>query len=176
MTAHYDLFDTPLGWVGALANSAGLRRTTLPRPTPDDCFALLGPEAEYAEVDSGSFRSLRTDILSLLHGSPVTFDGYAVDIEDASPFYRAAWMACRSIPMGETRSYAWLAERAGSPGASRAAGQSMARNRLPIVIPCHRVIASDGGMGGFGSGAGELDLKRWLLELESQRQPIAPSR
>ena len=106
----------------------------------------------------------------------MTFDGHPVDIEDASPFYRAAWMACRSIPMGETRSYAWLAERAGRPGASRAAGQSMARNRLPIVIPCHRVIASDGGMGGFGSGTGELELKRWLLDLESRRQPMALAR
>ena len=111
MTFRYDLFETPLGWVGALANSAGLRRTTLPRPAPDDCFALLGPEAEHAEVDPTSFRKLRTDILRLLQGSPVAFDGYAVDIEDAPPFHRAAWMACRSIPMGETRSYAWLAER-----------------------------------------------------------------
>ena len=176
MTACYDIFETPLGWVGALANSAGLRRTTLPRPTPDDCFSLLGPEAEYADVDPGNFRSLRSDILRLLHGSPVAFNGYAVDIQDASPFYRAAWMACRDIPMGETRSYAWLAARAGRPGAARAAGQSMARNRLPIVIPCHRVIASDGGMGGFGSGAGELGLKRWLLDLESSRQSTSPAR
>ena len=175
MTTWYDLFETPLGWVGILANSAGLRRTTLPRPTPDECFALLGPEAEYADVDAGSLRGLRTDILRLLHGSPVAFDGYAVDFEDASPFHRAAWMACRSIPMGETRSYAWLAERAGRPGASRAAGQSMARNRLPLVIPCHRVIASDGGMGGFGNGATELGLKRWLLDLESRHQPTSPA-
>lgn len=167
MTFRYDLFETPLGWVGALANSAGLRRTTLPRPSPDDCFELLGPEAESAEVDADSFGPLRTDILRLLQGFPVAFDGYAVDFEDAPPFHRAAWTACRSIPMGETRSYAWLAERAGSAGASRAAGQSMARNRLPIVIPCHRVIASDGGMGGFGSGAGELDLKRRLLDIEA---------
>ena len=174
MTAWYDIFETPIGWTGALATSNGLRRTTLPQSTPDECFAQLGPQAEVAQADPGWFESLRRDLLRLFGGDPVTFAGYKMDVEDASPFHRQAWTACRSIPMGETRSYAWLAERAGRAGASRAAGQSMARNRLPIVVPCHRVIASDGGMGGFGSGANQLGLKRWLLDVEAGRQPAAP--
>ena len=162
-----------MGWTGALSTSNGLRRTTLPQPTPDECLAQLGPEADGAQADPDRFESLRDDLSRLFGGDPVTFDPYEMDVEDASPFHRSAWAACRSIPMGETRSYAWLAERAGSSGASRAAGQSMARNRLPIVVPCHRVIASDGGMGGYGSGSNQLGLKRWLLEVEAGRRPVA---
>ncbi len=173
MTAWYDLFETPVGWMGVLGASDGLRRTTLPRVTPDQCLAQLGPEAAGATADPGRFRSLREDLLRLFHGHPVTFDEYEVDIRDATSFYHAAWTACRSIPLGETRSYAWLAQQAGSPGASRAAGQSMARNRLPIVVPCHRVIAGDGGMRGYGSGSSEVELKRWLLNVEAGRQPAA---
>ncbi len=94
------------------------------------------------------------------------FEAEPIDVEDASPFMQAAWGACRRIPAGETRSYKWLAEQAGRPQAPRAAGQSMARNRLPIIIPCHRVIASDGSLRGFGTGASQLGLKQRLLDLE----------
>ena len=85
----------------------------------------------------------------------------------ATPFHRQAWQACMSIPFGETRTYKWLATQAGKPKAPRAAGQSMARNRLPIVVPCHRVIAADGGLRGFGAGATQLDLKQSLLSMEA---------
>ena len=80
------------------------------------------------------------------------------------PFFRAAWEACLTIPRGETRSYAWVAAAAGSPGAFRAAGQAMARNRLAVVVPCHRVIGSDGGLHGYGGGG--LDKKAKLLNME----------
>ena len=81
----------------------------------------------------------------------------------------AAWDACRRIPPGETRSYAWLAQAAGRPLAARAAGQSMARNRLAMIIPCHRVIGSDGGLHGYGAGG--LGVKARLLDMERARRP-----
>ena len=74
------------------------------------------------------------------------------------------WQATRSIPHGETRSYAWVAARAGNPLGARAAGQALGKNPLPVVVPCHRVVAADGGLGGFTGG---LYLKRKLLALES---------
>lgn len=86
-----------------------------------------------------------------------------LDLTGYGPFQRRALLAARTIPWGETRSYQWLAEAAGSPRGARAAGQAMARNRLCLVVPCHRVVASDGGLGGFG---GRLDLKARLLWLE----------
>ncbi len=165
----YGVFETSLGWMGAVASVSGLRRTTLPQTTPDRCVQLLGRDAEGADHDPGPFAPLHDRLDLYFAGKPVSFDGQALDVDDAPPFMRRAWAECREIPYGETRSYKWLAESAGRPNAPRAAGQSMARNRLPIVIPCHRVIASDGTLGGYGSGASQLDLKRWLLDMEATK-------
>jgi O-6-methylguanine DNA methyltransferase len=90
-----------------------------------------------------------------------------LDLAGTPPFFRAAWDACRNIPPGETRSYRWLAAEAGNPLALRAAGQAMARNRFSLIIPCHRVIASDGGLGGYGGGG--LGVKAKLLQAELEQ-------
>ena len=164
---YYDIFETPLGWMGALTSSKGLRRTTLPQLSPDRCLAHLGPEADGAAIDPDRLGQLRGTLRRYFGGGGVTFRDEPIDIEDATPFLRAAWSACSSIPFGETRSYKWLAAEAGRPRALRAAGQSMARNRLPIIVPCHRVIGSDGGLGGYGRGVSQLRLKQRLLELEA---------
>ena len=102
-------------------------------------------------------------------GPSLTLASQPLDLRDAPAFQRAAWSACMSIPYGQTRPYKWLAAQAGRPNAPRAAGQSMARNRLPLVVPCHRVVASNGALHGFGKGATQLDLKQRLLDLESGR-------
>ncbi|NQU05275.1 MAG: methylated-DNA--[protein]-cysteine S-methyltransferase [Calditrichaeota bacterium] len=73
------------------------------------------------------------------------------------------WKSLVEVPFGETISYGELAKRAGSPRAARAVGAAMARNPIPILVPCHRVITSSGKLGGFGGG---LDMKRWLLRHE----------
>lgn len=78
-------------------------------------------------------------------------------------FEKRVWAAIREIPFGETRSYKWVAEKAGSPGAVRAAGQALGKNPIPIVVPCHRVIESNGSLGGYSSG---IEIKRRLLDLE----------
>ena len=98
-------------------------------------------------------------------------DGFEdVSTPDGTPFQRACWEACRRIPRGETRTYAWLAAKAGSPDAVRAAGQAMRRNPLPVVVPCHRVVASGGGIGGYagdsGPDAANVRIKRFLLAIE----------
>ncbi len=78
-------------------------------------------------------------------------------------FEKKVWLALREVPYGETRTYKWLAEKAGSPKGSRAVGQALSRNPIPIVIPCHRVIESDGSLGGYSGG---IDIKRRLLDME----------
>ena len=167
MTHYFDIFETPYGWMGAVASEKGLRRTTLPQPSPEDCAAQLGKELDGAELDSERFRSLRDKVTKYLNGEDVTLADVVIDVEDASPFHQAAWKACRTIPKGETRTYKWLATQAGKPLAPRAAGQAMARNRLALIIPCHRVVASDGSLRGFGKGASQLQLKQRLLDLEN---------
>jgi methylated-DNA-[protein]-cysteine S-methyltransferase len=82
---------------------------------------------------------------------------------DATPFARAVWQATAAIPYGETRTYGELARAAGSPGAARAVGGAMAKNPLPLVIPCHRVVGAGGRIGGFSPG---VSLKRCLLAHE----------
>jgi len=170
MSLLYDVFETPLGWVGALASTKGLRRTTLPQSSPEECIVLLGDKVNQADQDPGRFQHLNADLQHSLSGQAVGLDE-DLDLDDAAPFFKAAWEACLSIPYGHTRTYRWLAIQAGSPLAVRAAGQAMARNRLPLVVPCHRVIGSDGRLCGFGSEARQLDLKQALLNIEAGAVP-----
>jgi len=88
------------------------------------------------------------------------------------PFHLACWKACRRIPLGETVTYAKLAEMAGRPGAARAAGQAMRHNPLTIIVPCHRVISSSGNLHGYDGSTDPkhraLQIKSGLLALEQQ--------
>jgi methylated-DNA-[protein]-cysteine S-methyltransferase len=88
---------------------------------------------------------------------------------DGTSFRLRVWEALRRIPCGETRTYAGLAAELGSPGAARAVGQANRSNPVPILVPCHRVVAADGALGGYlGEAAGTgTAIKRWLLEHES---------
>ncbi len=98
-------------------------------------------------------------------GKPVKFD-LPLDLEGATHFQKAVWKAAAAIPYGQTRSYAWIAERIGRPKAARAVGQALGANPVPVIVPCHRVITSTGTLGGFSSG---LKRKEELLCLEAGR-------
>ena len=165
-TLKWDVFRTSAGWVSAVVSENGVRRMALPEPTAEEATRAVAPELDGAERDEASVAWLRRRVCAYFKGEEADLTDVPVDIADAPPFFRRAWEACRSIPAGETRSYGWLAEAAGSPGAARAAGQSMARNPAPLVIPCHRVVASDGSLHGFG-GRGGLTMKAELLALEA---------
>jgi O-6-methylguanine DNA methyltransferase len=86
-------------------------------------------------------------------------------MKNYTPFQQAVWLACMSIPEGQTRSYKWIAERIGRPGAVRAVGTALGKNPFAPTVPCHRVISSDGTLGGF-SAPGGLKAKRKLLRKE----------
>jgi len=108
-------------------------------------------------------------------GKRVSFSGIATP--KSTPFFERCWRACRTIPVGETRTYRWLATAAGSPLAIRAAGQAMRRNPLPMIVPCHRVVAAN-GLGGFSGSNNprgkELKLKAWLLQREGWIEGVQP--
>lgn len=163
---YYDIFETPAGWMGLVASDKGLKRSTLPQAFPEDCFEQLGSAVTDAIPSPKRFSDIKEKLVRYFSGEEINFADEPIDVEDASPFHQAAWHACRTIPKGETRTYKWLAEQAGNALAPRAAGQAMARNRLAIIIPCHRVIASDGSLRGFGKGRERLDLKQRLIDLE----------
>ena len=116
-----------------------------------DCRMVQVPPAKLAR-----------QIKAYLSGKPVHFN-YRLDLSSGTAFQQKVWRAMQAIPRGETRSYAWLAKKVGKPKAARAVGAACGANPVPIVVPCHRVIASDGSLGGFGGG---LAMKRRLLALE----------
>ncbi len=101
-------------------------------------------------------------LMEYFRGKEVSFD-FPLDLRFGSPFQRKVWNTLREIPYGERRSYKWVAERVGNPGAARAVGMANNKNPLPPVIPCHRVIGSDGSLTGYASG---LHVKRALLSME----------
>jgi methylated-DNA-[protein]-cysteine S-methyltransferase len=109
------------------------------------------------------------DVIELLSayaaGEPVDFSKVQVDERHLTDFGRRIVKTCRKIPRGKTRSYGELAKACGSPGAARAVGQVMAKNCYPLIVPCHRVLAASGKLGGFSAPQG-LAMKRRLLELE----------
>jgi methylated-DNA-[protein]-cysteine S-methyltransferase len=80
-------------------------------------------------------------------------------------FYQKVWQACAEIPVGEVRTYGWIARKIGRPGAARAVGQALGRNPFAPVIPCHRVVSASGKLGGY-SGPGGLRRKRLFLQKE----------
>lgn len=94
-----------------------------------------------------------------------------LDLHPASSFRRAVWQALRTIPLGSTLTYGELARRVGSPRAARAIGQACRANPIPVLIPCHRVLAAAGGLGGFSGG---LDWKKRLLTAEGWPPPYTP--
>ena len=98
-----------------------------------------------------------------LEGKAVSFDTSVLDMSRVPPYHRKVLRALAEIPRGKVRTYGAVASGTGAPGGARAAGQGCAKNPFPIVFPCHRVIRSDGSLGGFGGG---LTLKRALLEME----------
>jgi len=130
----------------------------LQRHRPDD--DELG-EPDPRGRDAEPFRAAADQLDSYFAGELMTFDLPLAPL--GSEFQQRVWAALQEIPYGETESYGQLAERIGSPGAARAVGLANGKNPIGIVIPCHRVVGSDGSLTGYGGG---LDRKRQLLDLE----------
>ncbi len=162
----YDIFRTAWGWVGVAFTPRGLRRLVLPRPGRHEAERELGmlPGAATA-----AWPELRRGIRDYFAGRGPCQE-IPIDCPGGTRFTRRVLRAARAIPPGATMTYGALAGRAGSPRAARAVGQVMARNPVPLVVPCHRVVAS-GGAGGY---AGGLAMKDRLLALERRSRDLRP--
>jgi len=136
---------------------------------------LPADPCEEHEADRRLAQDVLARLLRFADGEEVDFSDVSVAEDHLTPFGRRVVRACRAIGWGEVRTYGELAAAAGARGAARAVGQVMAGNRTPLVVPCHRVIASNGGLGGFSAPEG-LAMKRRLLNLESAAETTKPGR
>lgn len=149
--------------MGVLGSANGLLRITLPCRSEREVQKQLGDSVSHAVRSPQFFEDFIKRLSFYFAGHSVDFPD-KLDLSGATPFQREVWAATRRIPYGETRSYRWVAEQIKKPKAVRAVGQALGRNPLPVIIPCHRVLASNGALGGFGGG---LAMKRFLLHLEN---------
>ncbi len=162
-----EIFETALGWIAIAATERGILRTSLPEPKPDIALEAIADIADRSPADSANALQETKQLLTrYCNGESVALDTIPIDDSAWTPYTQRARAACRTIPRGEFRTYAWLAEQAsGNPKSARAAGRAMATNPVPIIIPCHRVIGSNGNLHGFGGTIG-LPLKARLLQME----------
>lgn len=164
------LFPSNLGWIGVKLQEQRIQQLIFGFSSREKAIQALGPDQR--ENYTSAKHPLIARLQRYAEGMPDDF--LDLDVEYAPPtrFARRTLEACRKIPLGDTISYAELASRAGSPGAARAAGQVMANNRIPLIIPCHRVVGSGGRLGGY-SAPGGIATKQRLLELEAASRLIA---
>ncbi len=166
--AWYDLLDCELGTLFVGGSGAGLHRVNFLRgehALDDEVQSLEADSGEAAGRDPVAARPALEALTAYFGGAAGEFDGgngLALAPRGTS-FQQSVWAQLRAIPAGSTRSYGEIAAAVGKPGAARAVGGAVGRNPISLIVPCHRVIASDGSIGGFASG---LDRKRWLLAHE----------
>lgn len=155
----FSCFKTQYGRVTVVSSSKGLMRVILPVDDKKEILNTIGVLAERREED---LSEVRKALINYFNGEKTDFD-FPLDLSVYTSFQRDVWNAARSIPYGQLRNYGWLANQIGRPQAARAVGQALGANPLPIIIPCHRIIRSDGSLGGFSGG---LHWKKKLINLE----------
>jgi methylated-DNA-[protein]-cysteine S-methyltransferase len=146
----FDIFDSPLGKLYLTFSGRHLSCLSFDKPVDIPYIKGTAPEGLINELQSyfGGIETTFNPRLRFLKGTE---------------FEKKVWACLLEIPYGETRSYGWIAEKIGKPAATRAVGRALSRNPVPIILPCHRVVDSDGSIGGYSSG---IQKKRRLLELE----------
>jgi methylated-DNA-[protein]-cysteine S-methyltransferase len=165
-------FRTELGWFGIVGCGDVVESLTFGHSTQGEVLARLSPFLSGGAAVRDWNPRLRKRLERYAEQGGDDFADLTTRETEFTPFASQVIAAVRRIPAGETRSYAEVASDAGSPRAARAVGNIMARNPIPIIIPCHRVTASGGLIGGYSAPRG-LDMKRLLLRLE---QPADSSR
>jgi len=168
---HYTVFPSPLGWILLASTAKGICLLHLcgPEPLPDN--KIRNRLLDYypgSVVEPGEhlplLREAREAVLRYLtEGSPLP--AFPLDTGKGTEFQQEVWRALCRIPFGETRSYIEIARAIGRPRSARAVGQACGRNPIALIVPCHRVVAHGGGLGGYSGG---LNIKAALMKLEAR--------
>lgn len=160
----FALIDTAWGPVAIVAVGGRLCRLLLPGPPSGRLAAQVRAEHPQARQDQAVLPGLQRAIRRYFRGQRVHL-ALQPELGDCPAFWVEVYRACQAVGYGQLTSYGELARLVGRPGAARAVGAALRRNPVPLVVPCHRVIRSDGRLGGF-SGPGGLEMKRRMLLLE----------
>lgn len=163
------IFSTPWGWMGLSETPRGLDAIVLPKRSRQAVLAALGPAAKRA--GSPRLTEAKRQLLEYFTGRRGNFK-VALDLSKGTTFQRRVWKLLQRVPYGKLRSYQWVAARVGGPRYARAVGNAVGANPLPIVVPCHRIVAQDASLGGFSGG---LPTKRKLLRLEGTLRYVRSS-
>jgi methylated-DNA-[protein]-cysteine S-methyltransferase len=171
-------FPSDLGWMALVYQRERLVRLTFGHPSAAAAIASLEADEDSTAIGGDRappawVKTLAGRLQSYAAGNDERFDDVQLDLAHLSQFQARVVRACRRIGRGKVRSYGELATIAGSAGAARAVGSVMAKNRYPIIVPCHRVVGSAGTIGGFSARDG-VNMKRRMLEMEGVR--IRPPR
>jgi methylated-DNA-[protein]-cysteine S-methyltransferase len=161
---HYHLFETKLGLCGIAWSDEGITRFRLPDPDRAAAENALGAKAA-PEQPPPHIAAAVAEAKRYFGGERIDFGKIGLDLAGIDPFRRSIYDALRAVAWGETVTYGELAKRAGTPGAAQDVGVAMARNPVPLIIPCHRVLAAGGKIGGF-SAPGRTETKERMLALE----------
>lgn len=164
VTSSIVVFPSQLGWMAAAFQDEKLTDLTFGQSNPRQARAELECEGEIEEA-SNQQQKLIDRLQAYAEGASDDFRDVPVQFDHLTDFQRRVFSHCRRIPYGKTLTYAELATRAGSPRAARAVGNVMASNRLPLIIPCHRVVGAAGSLGGYSASQGTR-MKLRLLEQE----------
>ena len=171
----FALFDTPIGRCAIVWRGSAVIGVCLPEASDSELRQRIArrfptgsegkpPAAIAAAVDA---------IQDLLGGGHADLGFIEVDLSGAAPFERQVYEAAAAIPHGQVRTYGQIASATGAPGAARAVGRALGRNPVPIIVPCHRIVAADGKSGGF-SAPGGVTTKLKMLEIEGARRGADP--
>jgi methylated-DNA-[protein]-cysteine S-methyltransferase len=158
------IFCSPWGWMGIVESTKGIQAIVLPKRSKRAVESDLRVQSDgpLHQGESAQLEEARRQLLDYLAGRRNTFD-VPLDLSQGTSFQRQVWRTLQRVPYGKLRSYQWIAARVGGRHYARAVGNAVGANPLPIVVPCHRIVAQDASLGGFSGG---LSMKRKLLSLE----------
>jgi len=171
----YALFDTAIGRCALVWRDGLVVGAALPEASDERALARLArrfPGIEQADPPAFASAAI-AQVQALLADGRTDLGDIALDLAAGSDFERSVWEAARRIPCGEVRSYGDIAREIGAPKAAQAVGVALGRNPVPIIIPCHRVLAADGRSGGF-SAPGGVETKFRILEIEGAKRRGEP--
>jgi methylated-DNA-[protein]-cysteine S-methyltransferase len=161
-------FSTALGWMAIRTGARTVRRLSFGHKSAAAAARAIGVNVTSSQKLLPWQKTLIELLRAFAEGAPVDFSGIPIDFDGSSHFRRHVWDLCRKVAYGQTITYGQLAAKAGAPGAARAVGTCMARNPLPLIIPCHRIVRAGGVIGPY-SAVGGTKTKRHLLEMESHQ-------